>query len=155
MSGGAPRGRAALLLLVTFAAGAAAGVAADRQLRSPAEPAAAAEGGRPESRDRGYTIERFADDLGLTAGQRAAIAPVLEDTRSGMRELSRRIRPEYRQIIDSARARIEAVLTPEQVTRYRELLEREERRERDGRDEARDRRDAPGEDGSAGTGGQH
>lgn len=150
MSGGAPRGRVALLLLVTFAAGAAAGVAADRQLRRPeAEPAAEAR--RQGSREHGYTIERFADDLGLTAEQRAAIAPVLEDTRQRMREMSERVRPEYQRILDSALARIEAVLTPEQAIQYRELRER---RKRDGRDEGRDGREAPGEDGSAGTDGQ-
>ncbi len=140
MSGRAPRGRVALLLVATFAAGAAAGVAADRQIRRPAE--AAAGPGSDASRERGYTIERFADDLGLTAEQRAAIAPILEDTRSRMRDLSHRVRPEYRQIVDSARARIEAVLTPDQVASYRELLERERRRDRDDGDDGHDGRDA-------------
>jgi Spy/CpxP family protein refolding chaperone len=103
------------------------------------------------SRERGYTIERFADDLGLTSDQRAAIAPILEDTRSRMRDLSHRVRPEYREIVDSARARIEAVLSPEQVSAYRDLLERERRRDRDGEHVGRD--GSAGPDSSA-TGGE-
>lgn len=150
MTGRAPRGRVALLLIATFAAGAAAGVAADRQIRRPAE--ATVERGDPSSRERGYTIERFADDLGLTTDQREAIAPILEDTRSRMRELSRRVRPEYRQIVDSARARIEAVLTPEQVTAYGELLERERRRERGDERDGRDGSSTPDSSASAGDG---
>lgn len=150
MSGGAPRGRVALLLAATFAAGAAAGVAVDRQVRHPAE--AAAERRDDGERERGYTIERFADDLGLTPGQRAAIAPILEDTRSRMRELSHRVRPEYRQIVDSARARIEAVLTPEQVAAYRELLERERRRDREDGHEGRDGSSTPDASGTDGEG---
>ena len=149
MSGSAPRGRVALLLLATFAAGAAAGAAADRQIRRPAD--ASAERRDEASRERSYTIERFADDLGLTSDQRATIAPILEGMRSRMRELSHRVRPEYRQILDSARARIEAVLTPEQVAAYRELLERERRRDRDGERDGGD--GSPTPDSSASVGG--
>jgi len=149
VSGGAPRGRVAVLLLATFVAGAAAGVAADRQMGRPAE--SPSERRDEASRERGYTIERFADDLGLTSDQRAQIAPILEDTRSRMRDLSHRVRPEYREIVDSARARIEAVLSPDQVAAYRDLLERERRRDRDGEHEGRD--GSAGPDSSA-TGGE-
>ncbi len=130
MSPGTPRARVALLLVVTFAAGAAAGVALDRRLGAPAATPTPVES---ERRDGRTTIERFADDLGLTAEQREAIAPVLEDVRIQMRDVFDRVRPEYRAIVDSARARIESFLTPAQVARYRELLESEERRETDER----------------------
>jgi len=111
-----------MLLLVTLAAGAAGGIAIDRRLDSPAEPSM-----EPTERAdrRETTIERFADELGLTVEQREQIAPVLEDTRARMSEVFDQVRPEYGRVVDSARARIEAVLTPEQVDMYRTLLESE------------------------------
>lgn len=116
----------ALLLLVTLVAGAAGGVAIDRRLDPPAESERTTRGreGRGET-----TIERFADELGLTAEQREQIAPVLEDTRTRMSEVFDKVRPEYRRVVDSARARIEAVLTPDQVKMYRKLLERDDESE--------------------------
>jgi Spy/CpxP family protein refolding chaperone len=103
----------------------AAGFAADRQ---PAVPETAGETGRSQrdSPNRsGTTIERFADELGLTESQRTAIAPVIKDTQRRMSELFEPVRPAYRELIDSARAQIEALLTPDQVAEYRRLLERE------------------------------
>ncbi len=123
MSSGTPGARVALLLLVTLAAGAAGGIAVDRRLDAGPEPEAetTARQGRGET-----TIERFADELGLTPEQREQIAPVLEDTRTRMSEVFDQVRPEYRRVVDSARARIESVLTPGQVEMYRRLLENEE-----------------------------
>lgn len=120
------RARVSLLLAVTFLAGMAAGVAADRQLARPSttEATTHATGSRTRGRS-GTTIERFADELGLTDSQRAGIAPVLEDTRQEMSDLFKPIRPAYAVLVDSARTRIEAILTPEQVVEYRLLLERE------------------------------
>jgi hypothetical protein len=120
---GTPGFRVALLLLVTLAAGAAGGIAIDRRLDAGLEPKAET----TERQGRGETtIERFADELGLTPEQREQIAPVLEDTRTRMSEVFDQVRPEYRRVVDSARARIESVLTPGQVEMYRRLLENEE-----------------------------
>lgn len=136
MSRSAPR--VALLLVLTFLAGMAAGVAADRQfgIGVRAEDPKQVEGDHRRDRRGGdTTIERFADELGLTDEQRARIDPILEHTRERMSVLFEPVRPAYRELIDSTRARIEAVLTPEQVADYRELLDREygdrERRDRD------------------------
>ena len=147
MTSKSSRTRVALLLAITFVAGMAAGVAADRQLRpDPGEDASkqVREDHRKDRRGGGATIERFADELGLTDEQRARIDPILEDTREGMSELFEPVRPAYRALVDSARARIEAVLTPEQAAQYRSLLEREygdrdDRRDRDGDEPRRDR----------------
>lgn len=123
MKSGTPGFRVALLLLVTLAAGAAGGIAIDRRLDAGLEPKAET----TERQGRGETtIERFADELGLTPEQREQIAPVLEDTRTRMSEVFDQVRPEYRRVVDSARARIESVLTPGQVEMYRRLLENEE-----------------------------
>jgi Spy/CpxP family protein refolding chaperone len=129
--------RVALLLLVTLAAGAAGGIAIDRRIDGAPEPKAesAERGGRGET-----TIERFADELGLTTGQRDQIAPVLEDTRARMSEVFDQVRPEYRRVVDSARARIESVLTPGQVEMYRKLLEDENEESTDRSAESSDRK---------------
>lgn len=136
MSSGTPGIRVALLLLVTLAAGAAGGIAIDRRL--DAAPDLKAESAQRERRGE-TTIERFADELGLTAEQRGQIAPVLEDTRTRMSEVFDQVRPEYRRVVDSARARIEEVLTPGQVEMYRKLLEDENEESTDGSAESSDR----------------
>lgn len=118
--------RVSLLLAITFLAGMAAGVAADRHLAWPSTTEATTDAAEGQARGRsGTTIERFADELGLTDSQRAEIAPVLEDTRQEMSDLFKPIRPAYAMLVDSARTKIEAILTPEQVVEYRRLLERE------------------------------
>jgi Spy/CpxP family protein refolding chaperone len=121
--------RVVLLLLVTFAAGAAAGIAIDRRMVAT-QVTSATRDAESNRRGRQTTIERFADELGLTDDQRARIAPILVDTRARMSEMFDRVRPEYDTVVDSARSRIEEILTPEQVRMYRELLD--ERRGDDG-----------------------
>lgn len=118
----ASRGRAAVLLLLTFAAGLAVGLAAERYMlhRGTADGSS--------HRERGQTtIERFADDLGITPEQKARIDPIVAETREQMSAVFDRVRPEWEAVVDSARARIEAVLTADQVQRYRALLEQQER----------------------------
>ena len=120
------RGRAAVLLALMFAAGLAVGLAAERYaLHSTVE------GEKREAHSQGgTTIERFADELGVTNEQRAEIDPILEDTRERLAEVYARFRPEWKAVVDSARARIESVLTVEQVEEYRALLEEQESKER-------------------------
>lgn len=122
----ASRLRAAVLLVVIFAAGAAAGVAADRLNLLPgtarAEAAAEAREARKHRGPHQTTIESFADDLGLTAAQREEIEGILERYRAGLKSMQREVRPRFRALVDSVRAEIETVLTPEQVEEYRALL---------------------------------
>lgn len=128
----------ALLLVLTFTAGVAAGVAADRlDLLPDVARAGEAERDRPDDdRRRGRTtIERFADDLELTAAQRAEIEEILDLYRERMREMWMEVRPRYRAMVDSVRGQIEDVLTPEQVTEYRELLKERGRRSSERSDE--------------------
>ena len=132
MSTGSQGVRVVLLLLVTFAAGAAAGIAIDRRMVAT-QVASATRDGESNRRGRQTTIERFADELGLTEDQRARIAPILVDTRARMSEVFDRVRPEYDMVVDSARSRIEEILTPDQVRMYRELLDE---RRGDDRDES-------------------
>ena len=120
------RGRAAVLLALIFAAGLTVGLAAERYALH-----SAVESETRESHSRGRTtIERFADELGVTNEQRADIDPILEDTRERLAEIYARFRPEWEAVVDSARARIESVLTLEQVEEYRALLEEQQSKER-------------------------
>lgn len=135
-----------LLLGLTFVAGTAAGVAAER-LDLLAGRATAGEATRPSENEAGRrgrqtTIERFADELGLTSPQRTRIEEILAQYRTSVKGLWGEWRPRYRSLIDSVRTQIEGVLTPEQVTQYRALLE--ERRERNGRENGRRDRDSSG-----------
>jgi Spy/CpxP family protein refolding chaperone len=120
----ARRSRAALLLGLMFAAGLAVGLAGERYAL---HRTGSVERALDESEGR-TTIERFSEQLGVTPEQRARIDPILVETRERMAELYDRHRPEWRVLIDSARSRIEAVLTPEQVEEYRALLEEQEGR---------------------------
>ncbi len=114
--------RVVLLLTLTFAAGVAAGLAVDRRILKTSTSLEERAKGPPT------TIERFADELGLTEEQRALIKPIVEETRGQMTSVFDRVRPEYDAVVDSARSRIEAVLTPDQVASYRELLAKQRQR---------------------------
>ncbi len=118
----ASRGRAAVLLLLIFAAGLAVGLAGERY----ALHRGAGNDSAPEREGRS-TIERFADDLGITPAQQAQIDPILLETREQMSAVFDQVRPEWEAVVDSAKARIESVLSPDQVERYRVLLEEQER----------------------------
>lgn len=122
----ASRGRAAVLLMLMFAAGLAVGLAGERYALHRGA------GENSDERHRGRsTIERFADDLGITPGQQARIDPILVETREQMSAVFDRVRPEWEAVVDTARARIESVLSPDQVERYRTLLEEQEREDSD------------------------
>jgi len=122
----ASRGRAAVLLVLMFAAGLAVGLAGERYAlhRNAGEDSGETRRGRS-------TIERFADDLGITPEQQALIDPILVETREQMSAVFDRVRPEWDAVVDSARSRIESVLSPDQVERYRALLEEQEQERED------------------------
>jgi len=121
-----------VLLVLVFIAGAAVGIAGDRLDLIP-KPVEATETAGPDTGHGGpppnpagagdqTTIERFADDLGLTSGQRSEIEALLDRYRASSRELWQAVRPQYRALMDSVRSEIEEVLTPDQVEQYRALL---------------------------------
>lgn len=119
---------AAVALLLVFAAGAAAGVAVERVWLGADGDERHADG-RKDGREH-TVIERFSEELELTDRQEARIDTILAGVRDRMHEMWTEVRPRYRAVVDSARGRIEQVLTEEQARRYRELLRREA--ERDG-----------------------
>ncbi|MDP2479784.1 MAG: hypothetical protein Q8W51_08035 [Candidatus Palauibacterales bacterium] len=120
--------RVGLVLGVTFAAGLAGGVALDRRvLAAPGIHAVGRRGERADSAvrgERGHTpvIEQFATELKLTDQQRSEIETILDHYRMQVRSMWQDFRPRYGAMMDSARTRIEGVLTPDQVQQYRALL---------------------------------
>lgn len=137
-----------LLLSATFAAGVAGGVAAERLWLRPVAADASKDDSERERRrdgrdrerrdDDGTVIERFSEELGLSARQEARIDTILEHYRESMKDLRRQVRPRYDALVDSARRRIEGVLEPAQARKYRELLERKGKRDGEEGDRRRD-----------------
>ena len=125
------RAQAAIVLLFTFAAGTAAGIAVDRlnlfstaaQADERSEQVSASRGQSGNRFERQTTIERFADDLALTGTQHGEIEGILEHYRTAARSMWSEMRPQYRILMDSIRVRIEDVLDEQQVAQYRALLE--------------------------------
>ncbi|MBI2566370.1 MAG: hypothetical protein HYV63_04980 [Candidatus Schekmanbacteria bacterium] len=131
----APRAVAVVLLSLCLGTGVVAGVAIDRfafgsevseyralevLFRGPQQPSAAA--GRPSHR----YLDRLTEELELSGEQRARLSEILARRKSRVAEMLRDFRPRYAALVADTRAEIEAALSAEQRTRYREL--REERR---------------------------
>lgn len=152
------RAAAGGVLFLTLAAGFLLGLVWSRTSAAQAEPTAptavaadeADEGRGGETRRRGLIVER----VGLSAEQRVQVDSVVGHSRGLMRQLRSDYRTGYRDLIESTRTSIKAVLTPDQAAEYDALLsdfdrrrEMEEERERDARSEARDRERDGGQDG--------
>lgn len=122
------------LLIITFAAGMLAGTAFNRVLTAGETDARAA--ARCDDERGPHSIF---DQLGLTTGQRVRVDSIMarrrQRTDSLWQEDGRRIRA----AVDSARAEIRTVLTPQQSAEYdrlREEHEAERQRKRAARDSA-------------------
>lgn len=131
-----PRGARALGLLVlavAFAAGAIAATAVGRVLHAGPAATAAEAGGAGCDEKRGHLLDR----LDLTTDQRARIDGILERRRQQTDRFWSEAGPTLDAIMDSTRAEIRAVLTPEQRDEYdrlrreRKAAERAERERRD------------------------
>ena len=106
-------------LVVTFLAGALAGMAYERVL-SASEPPVEKREGRHGSRG----AQAFAPDgplgdrLDLTAEQRAKIERILAEDRTKARAIFREMKPRLRARFDSTTAAVREVLTPEQRVEF-------------------------------------
>ena len=80
----------------------------------------------------GRTMAIFTRDLNLTADQQNQIQAILTDTRGKYAQLHEKLDPEYEQVRQQGRQHIRAVLTPEQLPKFEDLLRQmdEERRQR-------------------------
>lgn len=118
-----PKLTAALLLGAVFAAGLLGGSALDRAFAAGPERAAASCDGHKRG---GH--DRILDQLELDAPQRARIDAILQRRRGETRAFWEGDGARLRAIVDSTRAEIRGVLTPEQRARYDRLKSEHKRR---------------------------
>lgn len=77
-------------------------------------------------------FERMKRDLNLTDQQAAQIRAILDESRNDFRALRAEVRPRYDAIRQNSRARIRALLTPEQQQLFdAKVAEHDSRRDRD------------------------
>lgn len=130
MSDGAARNVrviAAAALVVAFLCGGLVGALAMRTWGTPRVLGAALS----PARDVGLSDALIYDGLDLTAEQKAAIDSVGMRARAQAADVWRDVQPRFRDVVDSARAEIHEILTPEQrdeferrIARRRRLIER-------------------------------
>jgi Spy/CpxP family protein refolding chaperone len=125
-----PTRMAALYLAVVFAAGALFGLVAhavySQRTTRASSPA--------EARQR--YIAKLQRDLSLTPEQVSLVTAILDETGERFREIRSRMDPEFDAIRTQQRAKIMAILTPEQQPKYQRILE-EWKRQREQRERGR------------------
>jgi Spy/CpxP family protein refolding chaperone len=126
-----------LVLVVVFALGCATGAALDVLYHARARTNRG--DGRGPRGDMEARFDTMRRDLGLTDEQASAIRTILEETRNEYRTLRTELRPRFEEPRQKARARIRALLTPEQRQKFDAIVaqqdsRREEEDSRHGRD---------------------
>jgi Spy/CpxP family protein refolding chaperone len=103
-----------LVLVGVFVLGSVTGAALTGLYRSRAG------NDRPESRERAMRerFEKMRQELSLTDQQTTQIRTILDETRNEYRALRNELRPRFEEPRQKARARIRALLTPEQQTKF-------------------------------------
>lgn len=118
------KGLALMFFIALFAAGAAVGVVTDRYLQR--------EKLQRQWGDQRAMRSRLADDLGMTAEQRAAMDSLLDDRNRQYDSLMAPMRPTLDSLGAATRQRLRQLLTPEQQATYDQIQrEREEARRRE------------------------
>jgi hypothetical protein len=117
-------------LVAILGAGVAVGIAVDRRwLRPAAEKRVEVKA--PRLGDPGHDerkIARFQERLSLDPGQTEAVGRAIREMSSEVKAIRRKVAPEMKAVRERARTRIEAVLSPEQRTRYAEMTREYEAR---------------------------
>lgn len=117
-------GLALAFFIAVFAAGAAAGVVADRYVQR--------ERLQRQWGDQRAMRNRLADDLGMTDAQRASMDSLLDDRNRQYESLMAPMRPTLDSLGAATRQRLRQLLTPEQQATYDQIQrEREEARRRE------------------------
>jgi Spy/CpxP family protein refolding chaperone len=105
-----------LVLLVVFLLGSVTGAALTGLYRSRAG------GGAAEARDGAKRFEKMRNELKLTDQQTTSIRTILDETRNEYRTLRTELRPRFEEPRMKARAKIRALLTPEQQQKFDALV---------------------------------
>lgn len=117
-------GLALMFFIALFAAGAAVGVVTDRYLQR--------EKLQRQWGDQRAMRSRLADDLDMSAEQRAAMDSLLDDRNRQYESLMAPMRPTLDSLGAATRQRLRQLLTPEQQATYDQIQrEREEARRRE------------------------
>ena len=106
-----------LVLVVVFVLGSVTGAALTGLYRSRA-------GGGAEARDKAMheRFEKMRSELSLTDQQTTSVRTILDETRNEYRALRTELRPRFEEPRMKARARIRALLTPEQQKKFDALV---------------------------------
>jgi Spy/CpxP family protein refolding chaperone len=104
-----------LVLVAVFVLGSVTGVALTGLYRSRA-----AAGDRPETREKAMHehFEKMRAELKLTDEQTKAVQAIIDETRTEYRALRTELRPRFEEPRQKARARIRALLTPDQQQKF-------------------------------------
>jgi len=102
-----------LVLLVVFLLGSVTGAALTGLYRSRA-------GGGAEARERAMheRFEKMRTELNLTDQQTTSVRAILDETRNEYRAVRKELRPRFEEPRMKARARIRALLSPEQQQKF-------------------------------------
>lgn len=114
-----------LVLMVVFLLGSITGAAVTGlyRLRAGSD--------RPE-RSAHDRFEKMSRDLSLTEDQRKQVSAILDETRNEYKSLRAELRPRFEEPRQKARAKIRALLTPEQQQKFdARVAEQDAERERD------------------------
>jgi len=106
-----------LVLLVVFVLGSVTGAALTGLYRSRG-------GGGAEAREKAMheRFEKMRSELDLTDPQTTSVRTILDETRNEYRALRAELRPRFEEPRMKARARIRALLTPEQQKKFDALV---------------------------------
>lgn len=107
-----------LVLVAVFVLGSVTGAALTGLYRSRAS------GDRPEARDKAMRerFEKMRTELKLTDDQTKAVRAIIDETRNEYRALRTELRPRFEEPRQKARARIRALLTPEQQQKFDAMI---------------------------------
>ena len=113
------RTMAALVVVAALIAGAVLGVVGDRAYLWHEHRLTP--GARAERFVAGRIVEHLDRELHFTPQQKAAVQQIIDQHRARIDAISAAVRPQMRQEIEATNAEIEKVLTPEQLTKFRDL----------------------------------
>ncbi|HLG18054.1 MAG TPA: hypothetical protein VJH03_26670 [Blastocatellia bacterium] len=116
--------KAGFVVLAIFVIGfAAGGLSMNLYLR--------AGGPGPRGNPREFILKKMTDELALAPEQREQIGAVLDETFSRYSEIRKEMEPRMTAVRQQGREKIRAILTPQQVPKFEEMLRRQDDRGKD------------------------
>lgn len=121
-----PKVLAWLSVLFAFIVGIASGFIGAELMRRRGHPDFHRRGPHQHQRLVGPLLERFAGELELSVEQEHAVREILDRGRDEIQAMRRELRPKMDRIHRSLEEDIAALLSPEQRSRYEDMLKRRE-----------------------------